>query len=120
MKVRQQRHITKEAADALSRALPYANFTAEDVQQVLRGYGWMIWNCGNLAYVLTMANTDGEIEVLLAGGEKARECIPHWERAMLEEPAHKGRVIRVDGRKGWSRLLRHWERRDDVLYLRVA
>ena len=120
MKVKQQRHLSREAAEALSRALPYANFTAEEVDRILDGYGWMIWNVGNLCWVLTMANEDGEIEVLLCGGERARECFPYWEAAMLAEPAHKGRVIRVDGRKGWSRLLRHWERRDDVLYLRVA
>lgn len=67
-----------------------------------------------------MANEDNEIEVLLCGGERARECFPYWEAAMLAEPAHKGRTIRVDGRKGWARLLRHWERRDDVLYLKVS
>jgi hypothetical protein len=120
MKVKQQRHISAEAEAALLKALPYSNLTIEDVQEILRGYGWMIWNCGNLCWVLTMANMDGEIEVLLAGGEQAKECLPYWEAAMLAEPAHKGRVIRGDGRKGWARLLKHWERRDDVLYLRVA
>lgn len=119
MKVKQQRHVSAEAWAALSKALPYANFTAGDVREIMAGYGALIWNVGNLCWVLTMANADGEIEVLLAGGERARECFPYWEAAMLAEPAHKGRVIRVDGRKGWSRLLRHWERRDDVLFLRV-
>jgi len=119
MKVKQQRHVSAEAWAALSKALPYANFTEGDVRDILAGYGWMIWAIGNLCWVLTMANQDGEIEVLLCGGTRARECQPYWEAAMKAEPAHKGRVIRVDGRKGWSRLLRHWERRDDVLYLKV-
>lgn len=120
MKVKQQRHVSAEAWAALSKALPYANFTADDVARILAGYGWMIWNVGNLCWVLTMVNMDDEIEVLLCGGTRARECFPYWEAAMLKEPAHKGMTIRVDGRKGWSRLLRHWERRDDVLYLRVT
>jgi len=119
MKVKQQRHVSAEAWAALSKALSYANFTAADVALILSGYGWMVWNVGNLCWVLTMVNMDDEIEVLLCGGTRARECFPYWEAAMLAEPAHKGRTIRVDGRKGWSRLLRHWERRDDVLYLRV-
>jgi hypothetical protein len=120
MKVKQQRHMSREAWQALSKALPYANFTAADVAQILSGYGWAVWNVGNLCWVLTMVNKDDEIEVLLCGGERARECFPHWERAMIEEPAHKGRVIRVDGRKGWARLLKNWERRNDVLYREVA
>ena len=120
MKVKQQRHVSAEAWAALSKALPYANFTADDVARILAGYGWMIWAIDGKTYVLTMVNADNEIEVLLAGGSDAANCIGPWERAMLQEPAHKGMTIRVDGRKGWSRLLRHWERRDDVLYLRVT
>ena len=119
MKVKQQRHISPEAAAALSKALPYYNFGTSDIEQILAGYGWMIWNVGNLCWVLTMINADDEIEVLLCGGTRARECLPHWEAAMKSEPAHKGRVIRVDGRKGWARLLKHWERRDGVLFLRI-
>lgn len=120
MKVKQQRHVSPEAWAALSKALPYANFTAADVALILAGYGWMIWAIDGKTFVLTMVNADREIEVLLCGGERARECFPYWEAAMLKEPAHKGMTIRVDGRKGWSRLLRHWERRDDVLYLKVS
>lgn len=119
MKVIQQRHVSPQAEAALIPALRYSNMSLTDVQQVLRGCGWMIWNIGNLSWVLTMANADGEIEVLLAGGKRARECVGPWEAAMIAEPAHKGRVIRVDGRKGWGRLLPHWERRDGVLFLKV-
>lgn len=119
MKVKQQRHMSREAWAALSKALPYANFTACDVAKILAGYGWAVWNVGNLCWVLTMANSDNEIEVLMVGGERVRECLPHWEKAVLEEPAHKGRVLRGDGRRGWHKILPHWERRDDVLYLKV-
>jgi hypothetical protein len=108
LKVKQQRHVSQEAAAALEKALPYANFKADYIERVLAGHGWMVWNVGNLCWVLTMVNTDGEIEVLLCGGTRARECLPHWEAAMRAEPAHKGRVVRVDGRKGWRRYLRHW------------
>jgi hypothetical protein len=120
MKVKQQRHLSNEAADAFLRALKYSNLTPADVAEILSGYGWMIWNCGNLSWVLTAIDSDGEVEVLLAGGRCARECIGPWEQAMIQEPAHIGKTIRIDGRKGWSRLLPHWERRDGVLYLKVA
>ena len=119
MKVKQQRHLSREAWGALSRALPYSNLTPACVAKIVAGYGWAVWNIGNLSWVLTMINADEEIEVLLAGGARARECLPHWEAAMRAEPAHKGRVIRVDGRKGWARVLKNWERRDGVLYLRI-
>ena len=119
MQVKQQSHVSPEAWKALAPALKYANFTAADVAGILEGYGWRVWAVGNLCWVLTMINTDEEIEVLLCGGTRARECLPHWEAAMRAEPAHKGRVIRVDGRKGWAKLLKHWERRDGVLYLRI-
>lgn len=119
MKVKQQRHVSAEAWAALKPALKYANFTEQDVARILDGYGWAVWNVGNLCWVLTCVDSEDEIEVLLCGGERARECFPYWERAMLEEPAHKGRTIRVDGRKGWARVLKHWERQGDVLYLKV-
>jgi hypothetical protein len=119
MKVKQQRHVSREAAEALLPALKYSNMSIAEVEQVLDGYGWMIWNVGNLCWVLTMVNSDNEIEVLLAGGRKARECVAPWLQAMLQEPAHRAMTIRVDGRKGWSRYLKDFERRDGVLYMKV-
>lgn len=119
MKVKQQRHVSQEAADAFLRALKYSNMTVQDVEQILQGYGWMIWNINNLCWVLTMVNSEDEIEVLLAGGHRARECVAPWVQAMLQEPAHRAKVIRVEGRKGWSRYLKDWERRDGVLYMKV-
>jgi len=119
MKVKQQWHVSEEAERQLLRALKYSCLNIEDLQQILRGYGWCVWNCGNLAWVLTKVTGEGDVEVLLAGGQKARECIGPWEQAMLQEPAHKGRTIFIDGRKGWARLLRHWEHRDGVLYRKV-
>jgi len=109
MKVKQQRHVSAEAWAALSKALPYANFTAADVEQILSGYGWMIWAIDGKTFVLTMVNQDREIEVLLAGGSDAANCIGPWEKAMLSDPAHKGMTIRIDGRKGWRKYLKHWD-----------
>ena len=125
MKVKQQRHLSREAAEALSKALPYANFTANDVGRIMKGEDpdakhWMIWNVGNLCWVFTIINWLDEVEVLLAGGERVRECLPHWERAISECPLHKGKVLRADGRKGWQRILTEWERRDGVLYREVG
>lgn len=125
MKVKQQRHLSKEAAEALSKALPYANFTANDIGKIMAGNDpdakyWAVWNVGNLCWVFTIINWLDEVEVLLCGGERVRECLPHWERAIDECPMHRGKVIRADGRKGWRRILPHWERRDDVLYREVG
>ncbi|MEM8616614.1 MAG: hypothetical protein AAGF20_06730 [Pseudomonadota bacterium] len=78
-----------------------------------------VWSISGHAYVLTLANEDEEIEVLLAGGERAKECVGPWEAAMRAHPAHRGKTLRIEGRKGWSRLLKHWDRRDGVLYLKV-
>jgi hypothetical protein len=124
MKVKQQRHISPQAKAALMRALPTANFTWDDVENIIRGNDpdakcGTIWNVGNLCWVFTAINWADEIEVLLAGGEKARECIDYWLQAMLQEPAHRAKTIRIEGRKGWSRLLPQFERRDGVLYMKV-
>lgn len=106
------------------RALPTANFGWDYIESIMRGEQpdarmGTVWNVGNLCWVFTIVNLDDEIEVLLAGGRKARECVAPWLQAMLQEPAHRAMTIRVDGRKGWSRLLPNFERRDDVLYLKV-
>lgn len=119
MKVKQQRHVSAEAKAALSKALPYANFGWDYIEQVTQGYGWRVWNVGNLCWVFTCVDSAGVIEVLLCGGERVRDCLPYWEAAMKAEPAHKGRLIRADGRKGWRRILPHWDYRDGVLFLRV-
>ena len=79
-----------------------------------------VWSINDEGYVLTLANADDEIEVLMAGGENARKNVPVWEAAMIAFPAHKGKTLRIDGRKGWKRYLPHWEERDGVLYMKVS
>lgn len=119
MIVRREPKLTEAAFRALGPAVVRANFEWPDVLDIMRGNGWAIWNCGSLSWVFTMVNTEGEIEVLLAGGREARKCVGPWETAMRNEPAHKGLTLRIEGRRGWARLLPHWERRGDVLYLKV-
>lgn len=119
MRVEQQRHVSPEAEAAFLRAIKHSCLSVDDVREVLAGYGWMIWNCGDLSWVLTKVTGEGDIEVLLAGGQKARECVGPWQQAMLEEPAHKGRTMFIDGRAGWRRLLPEWEHREGVLYRKV-
>lgn len=89
--------------------------------------GWMkrrkavLWSIGGVGFVLTFANSENEIEVLLAGGERAAECVGPWEAKMLTVPAHKGCTLRVDGRKGWRRLLPNWNCDENgVLTLKVV
>lgn len=78
-----------------------------------------VWKIGETGYVLTLANGDDEIEVLLGGGKDARACAPVWEAAVKAFPAHRGKTLRLEGRKGWARIFRHWENRDGVLYMKV-
>lgn len=78
-----------------------------------------VWKIGEFGFVLTLANGDDEIEVLLAGGENARACIGPWEAAMTAHPAHQGKTLRIEGRKGWRRLLPHWDYRAGVLTRKV-
>lgn len=79
-----------------------------------------VWKIGESGYVLTLANGDDEIEILLGGGENARACAGPWEEAALAHPAHRGKTLRLEGRKGWRRIFRHWDERDGVLYKEVA
>jgi hypothetical protein len=117
--VRREHGLSAQAIDALAPAISRSNIGWTDLHKIMQGEGWAVWNCGGLSWVFTMINSDDEIEVLLAGGREARRCVSPWETAMRINPAHKGLTLRVDGRKGWARLLPHWERRDDVLYSRV-
>lgn len=78
-----------------------------------------VWNVNDEAFVLTLANNDNEIEVLMCGGKNARANVPVWEAAMLSCPAHKGCTLRLEGRKGWRRYLPHWDYRDGVLTRKI-
>lgn len=120
MQVTREHWLSAEAFVALNPAIARSNFDWLDVARIMRGHGWAVWNIGNVGWVFTMANTDNEIEVLLAGGRDAKTCLPLWEAAVVAEPAHKGMTVRIESRPGWRKLLPHWERRDDVLYLRIA
>lgn len=89
------------------------------IEKLLEGHA-QVWSIGGVGYVYTYSPDDEHIDVILAGGERAAECVGPWEAAMLAHPAHQGRTIRIEGRKGWRRLLPHWEYRDGVLYMKVA
>ena len=104
---------------ALDRAAKRDKHDWAQIGKWLRKGVAQVWSISGISYVLTLANADNEIEVLLAGGERAKDCIKSWEACMLAHPAHAGMTLRVEGRKGWHKLLPHWERRDDVLYLKV-
>jgi hypothetical protein len=124
MKVKQQKHLSKYARDEFDRAMPYANFDWAEIERIMSGEDedvehWVIWNVGNLCYVFTIINWLGEIEVLMCAGEKVRDCLPYWEKAISEDPKHKGRTLMADGRKGWRRILSHWDFWDGVLYRKV-
>lgn len=80
-----------------------------------------VWSIGDVGYVLTLANGDDEIEVLLGGGMDARRCAGPWETAVLNHPAHRGKTLRLEGRKGWQKIFKTWElRADGALYRRVG
>lgn len=80
-----------------------------------------IWKIGESGYVMTLANGDDEIEVLLGGGRDAKACAGPWEAEMLRRPEHRGMTLRLEGRKGWQRIFKDWEMRaDGALYKRVG
>ena len=107
MRVSREDGLTAAAFLALDPAVSRSNIDWFDVSIMLRGNG-SVWNIGGTSWVFTIHNEDDEIEVLLAGGKRAKDCIAPWEAAMLAHPAHQGMTLRVDGRKGWRRLLPHW------------
>lgn len=121
MRVEQEFQLTPAAIRALAPALKRSNIGWIELNEYMRGEGWCIWNIGGVGYVFTLINQDNEIEVLLAGGERAKDCVPYWEAAMLAHPSHKGLTVRVDGRKGWRRLLAHWDcDADGILTKRIG
>lgn len=72
-----------------------------------------VWEIGEkLGFVVTLANTNDEIEAVLCGGVSAKDWIEPLEAAVRAFPAHRGHTLRVEARKGWKRLLRHWKAED--------
>jgi len=106
--IKQEFALTTKSAEALNPALRYSNLDWAEVLHIMRGNGWCIWNVHGEMYVLTMINEDEEIEVLLGGGANPRRYINEWVDAMERHPNHAGMTLRVDGRKGWKRLLSNW------------
>jgi len=119
VKVRIERQLSADAFLALDPAVARSNVDWFDVSLMLQGNG-RVWNIGDTSFVFTIVNEDDEIEVLLAGGRMAADCVGPWEAAMVAHPAHQGLTLRVDGRKGWRRLLKHWDCDENgVLTLKV-
>lgn len=100
-----------EARAALQPALDYGKLEWAQVEGWLADAVACIWRMDGM-FCLTFANANDEIEVVLAGGEKVRDCIGPWEAAMRALPQHKGKTLILQGRKGWKRLLPHWEAQD--------
>lgn len=111
--------LTADAFRALDRAAVRDGHDWVEIAGWLEAGAAQVWQIGDGAFVLTFANSDDEIEVLLAGGADARSCVGPWERAMLALPAHKGKTLRIEGRPGWARLLPHWQNTNGVLTLKV-
>lgn len=121
MIVRQQFELSGAAMKAFDRAITRsANVTWGDVLQAMSGHGWAIWNVCDQCWCFTVVNTDNEIEVWLAGGKNIRVCLSPWEAAMRAHPAHKGMRMWAEGRRGWRRLLPHWQVEGDMLTTRIA
>lgn len=102
--------LDEAAVEALDPAMRRGGNDWYQAQQWLEEGSAQIWLINGTGYVLAVANTDNEIEVLAAGGSDARGCVVPWEAHMRSDPRHKGMTLKIEGsRKGWARLLPHWE-----------
>ncbi|NRA42745.1 MAG: hypothetical protein HRU21_10640 [Pseudomonadales bacterium] len=86
--------------------------TWDEVEAWLSDYVACVWRIGLDAWALTFANSDNEIEFLAAGGSGAWKAMPIFDKAMRNLPEHAGKTFRIEGRKGWARLLPDWTRKD--------
>jgi len=102
--------LTDAARSDLNEAIERCGHSWPQVEQWLAEGAACIWRIADRAHVLTLGNTDNEIEVLATGpdGCRAGECIGPWEAAMRSFPAHRGMTLRIEARRGWKRLLPHW------------
>jgi len=99
-----------EAKAALAPSMGVIDWA--DVEQWLADRVACVWRIGRDAWALTFANCDNEIEFLAAGGSGAWKAMPVFDKAMRKLPAHAGMTFRIEGRKGWARLLPDWTRQD--------
>lgn len=99
--------------DAIKRAmqpsLDMGNCNWSEIEKAVAECAACVWQVGDQAWIVTYANADDEIEILLCGGRGALEVAEPFERHMLSLPAHKGMTFRIEGRKAWKRIFKTWD-----------
>lgn len=103
---------TPEIIDALQPSLTRGNCNWDEIQLAIDTAAACIWQVGMQAWIVTMCNTDDEIEVLVCGGKGAFECAQPFEDAMRALPEHKGKKFRLEGRRAWKRIFKGWNCED--------
>lgn len=93
----------------LQKSLDRGNNTWEQIEGWLADRVACVWEINAQAWAVTFANADDEIELVLGGGQGAFQCVPPFAEAMLALPEHRGKTLRLEGRKGWRRFLVDWD-----------
>lgn len=94
---------------ALQPSLDMGNFSWAEIEKAFAEKAACFWQIGSDAWVVTYANIENEIEILLCGGRDALRCAEPFEKHMLSRPAHKGMTLRIEGRKAWKRMFKTWD-----------
>lgn len=100
--------LTNEVKRHLKPSFDMGNFDWTEIEQAIATYAACVWQVGDAAWIVTMVNTDNEIEILLCGGVNAWAVASPFEATMRSLPQHKGMTLRIDGRKAWKRVFKHW------------
>ena len=94
---------------ALQASMERCNRTWAEIADWYRQGRACFWQIGNDAFVLTVAEGDNTIDILLAGGGGAIAAARPFEKAMLSLPEHAGKTLRIEGRAGWRRFYQDWD-----------
>lgn len=101
--------LTDAIKKALNPAYEMGNCDWAEIEQAIVDYAACVWQIGEQAWIVTYANADNEIEILLCGGRGHAEVAGPFEAAMRALPAHKGKTLRLEGRKAWKRVFKNWD-----------
>lgn len=101
--------LTDEVKWVLGRSMETASWTWEEIEAWIAARVARVWQIGDQAYAITAANIDDEIDIIVGGGSGALRAARPFLKHMRTLPEHKGRALRLEGRRGWKRFCENWD-----------
>ena len=101
--------LTDEIKQGLAPSLATSDWDWPEIERWLADGVAAVWQIGADAWGITAANSDDEIDIIVAGGRGANRAARPFLQAMETLPVHRGLTLRLEGRRGWKRFCAGWD-----------